>query len=75
MELATPGQEVLGSIPEPAPYSLVQCQYNVTDWGWTDVMVSPLCDCVAARRFVIRPRYILVADEEVYKQNKPNSTV
>ena len=27
---ATSGQEVLGSIPAPAPYWLGRCQYNVT---------------------------------------------
>ena len=42
VERATPGEEVLGSIPlwPLTPYWLGRCQYNVTE---TEAMVSLLC--------------------------------
>ena len=55
VERTTPGKEVLGSIPAVAAYSLlVGSQYTIKGSTETEVIVSPLCVCVASRKIVRR---------------------
>ena len=51
-ELATLGQEVVGSIPASPPTGWVSV--SIIRQAETEVMVSPLCVCVAARKIVRR---------------------
>ena len=67
---ATPGEEVLGSIPPPAPYWL----NTVT--SETEVMVSPLSRVwqhvqLPDASLGTTPRYSLVVDEDVIKKHQP----
>ena len=58
VECVTPGEEVLGSIPAPAPYWLIRCQYNVTVRELSGVSLGT------------RLRYSLVSDADVKKPTK-----
>ena len=76
VERATPGKEVLGSIPLwlPAPYWLGRCQYNVTgrDRSHDPPALSRMWQHVKLSDVSLgtRPRYGLVVDEDVKKPNK-----
>ena len=76
VEHATPGEEVVGTIPAVAAYWFGRCQYNVIGCDrshglpalsrvWQHIIFSDVS-------LGTRPRYGLVVDEDVKKTNKQN---